>query len=76
MMEYLEAFLMHAILIGSVLMFVVAAVWALSWAIRDGQFENFHRGAMSIFDADEPVGEPHDFILGTPTNQVEPNNQQ
>ncbi|GIW60969.1 MAG: cbb3-type cytochrome oxidase assembly protein CcoS [Thermogemmata sp.] len=47
---------------GSILCFGSAAVLALSWAFRNGQFDNFQRGALSIFDADEPVGEPTDFF--------------
>ena len=34
----------------------VACVLALSWAVRDGQFENFERSARTIFDPDEPIG--------------------
>jgi nitrogen fixation-related uncharacterized protein len=47
---------------GSILCFGSAAVLALGWAFRTGQFNNFQRGALSIFDADEPVGEPTDFF--------------
>lgn len=47
---------------GSVICFGGTAVLALGWAFRNGQFENFQRGALSIFDADEPVGEPTDFF--------------
>ena len=44
----------------SVLMFGAATALALAWAFRNGQLENFHRGATSIFDPDEPVGEVTD----------------
>ena len=57
-------FLIIATIIGSVLLFGGAAVWALAWAVRDGQFENFRRGACSIFDPDEPIGEPTDYFPG------------
>ena len=46
------------------LLFSGAAVLALGWALRSGQFENFERGARSIFDPDEPVGEPTDAFPG------------
>jgi cbb3-type cytochrome oxidase maturation protein len=49
-----------AIVIGSVVFFGGAVVLALGWAFRDGQFDNFHRGARSIFGPDEPIGEPTD----------------
>jgi hypothetical protein len=49
-----------AAVIGSVVMFGAAAALALGWAFRAGQFENFHRGAQSIFDPDEPVGRTTD----------------
>ncbi|VTS02473.1 cbb3-type cytochrome oxidase assembly protein CcoS [Tuwongella immobilis] len=50
-------------LLGSGVFFGGAAIWALAWAVRVGEFENFHRGANSIFDADEPVGQPTDDTL-------------
>ena len=40
----------------SLLIFGVSVILALSWAIRSGQFQNLQRGAISIFDADEPLG--------------------
>lgn len=55
--------MIYATVLGSVLLFGGAAVWALAWAVRDGQFDDFHAGARSIFDADEPVGQPTDQIL-------------
>ncbi|MBX9623202.1 MAG: cbb3-type cytochrome oxidase assembly protein CcoS [Gemmataceae bacterium] len=51
-------------IVGSVVVFGGAAVLALGWAVRDGQFLNLGRGARTIFDADEPVGEPTDDVLG------------
>ena len=47
-------------LFGSIALFGGAAVLALGWAFRHGQFENFDQGARSIFGPDEPVGEPTD----------------
>lgn len=46
--------------VGSVVTFGAATVLALGWAFRSGQFENFDRGARSIFGPDEPVGMPTD----------------
>lgn len=46
------------------LLFGLSAVYGLVWAIRTGQFSNFGRGAMSIFDEDEPVGETTDVFPG------------
>jgi cbb3-type cytochrome oxidase maturation protein len=45
---------------GSVVLFGGAAVLALGWAFRSGQFDNFQQGALSIFGPDEPVGEVTD----------------
>lgn len=57
-------FAVLATVVGSVVVFGGAAVLALGWAFRDGQFENFDRGARSIFGPDEPVGEPTDAFPG------------
>ena len=46
--------------VGSIVLFGGATVLALGWAFRSGQFDNFQKGAQSIFDADEPVGEMTD----------------
>jgi len=37
-----------------------SAVAALVWAIGTGQFREFQKGATSIFDDDEPIGESTD----------------
>lgn len=50
--------------VGSIVLFGGAAVLALGWAFKNGQFENFDRGARSIFGPDEPVGEPTDAFPG------------
>jgi hypothetical protein len=47
-------------LFGSIVLFGGAAVLALGWAFRHGQFENFDQGSRSIFGPDEPIGEPTD----------------
>jgi cbb3-type cytochrome oxidase maturation protein len=51
---------LFATVVGSMLLFGGGAVLALGWAFKNRQFENFDRGANSIFDADEPIGEPTD----------------
>ena len=53
-------FAVLAVVVGSIVMFGTATVLALGWAFRDGQFDNFARGAASIFGPDEPVGEATD----------------
>ena len=49
--------------VGSVVLFSTVAALAFSWAVKDGQFRNLNRGARSIFDADEPIGEPTDAAI-------------
>ncbi len=53
--------------IGSVVLFGGAAVLALSWAFKSGQFDNFQRGSLSIFGPDEPPGEGTDAFPGEPS---------
>lgn len=55
-----DDFIIYAVLLGSVVFFGGAAVLALAWAVRDGQFENFERSARTIFDPDEPIGKVTD----------------
>lgn len=38
------------------------AVLALFWASRNGQLNDFEKGARTIFDDDEPEGEQIDFF--------------
>lgn len=70
-MDPVDAAVLISIL-GSVICFGGAAVVALGWAFRNGQFENFQRGALSIFDVDEPVGEPTDYFPGEQSAPSEP----
>jgi cbb3-type cytochrome oxidase maturation protein len=51
---------LFATVVGSMLLFGGGAVLALNWAFKNRQFENFDRGARSIFDDAEPEGEPTD----------------
>lgn len=55
---------LFATVVGSMLLFGGAAVLALGWAFRAGQFDNFQQGAQSIFGPDEPVGEATDAFPG------------
>ena len=52
----IDSIIVYAVLLGSIVFFGGAAVLALAWAVRDGQFQNFERSARSIFDPDEPIG--------------------
>jgi cbb3-type cytochrome oxidase maturation protein len=56
---------LFATVFGSIVLFGGAAVLAFGWAVRSGQFENLPRGAESIFDPDEPVGEATDAFPDT-----------
>ena len=38
------------------------AVYALYWSSKHGQLRDFERGAASIFDREEPVGEMTDHF--------------
>jgi hypothetical protein len=53
-----------ATVIGSIVVFGTAAVLAMGWAFRSGQFDNFQQGSLSIFGPDEPVGEVTDAFPG------------
>ena len=39
-----------------------SAVYALYWSSRHGQLKDFERGAVSIFDKEEPVGQMTDHF--------------
>jgi hypothetical protein len=54
-----------ATVIGSIVLFGGMAVLAMGWAFRNGQFDNFQQGSLSIFGPDEPVGEVTDAFPGT-----------
>ncbi len=45
-----------SILVVFGLLFFGVAVWALSWAAKNRQFERFEQGARVIFDDEEPEG--------------------
>lgn len=61
------------ILVGfvSASIFFIAAAAALHWAHKHGQLSNLEKGAQTIFDDDEPMGEvtdqfPHKRDKGAP----------
>mgnify|MGYP001548652956 FL=1 len=49
---------------GSTLIFGASGGWARVWAIRNGEMSDFKGGAESIFDKEEPVGQPTDAFPG------------
>lgn len=61
---------LFATVVGSIVLFGGAAVLALGWAFRNGQFDNFDRGSKSIFGPDEPVGEPTDAFPGVTLERI------
>jgi cbb3-type cytochrome oxidase maturation protein len=56
--------IVHLLIWGSMLIFGSSAVWALVWAIRNGQMSDLKAGAESIFDEEEPVGKATDAFPG------------
>jgi nitrogen fixation-related uncharacterized protein len=52
--------LAYLLIWGSTVVFGASAVWALVWAIRNGEMRDLSAGALSIFDSDEPAGRPTD----------------
>lgn len=56
---------------GFVIVFGLTAVYGLVWAIRSGQMRDFAAGATSIFDDEEPVGEPTDAFPGETVTEEE-----
>lgn len=54
----------YAVALPFTLLFLVSAVYALQWAVKNGQFKEFDKNAASIFDEEEPVGQPTDYFPG------------
>lgn len=48
------------LLTGGIVFLSGSALLAFFWAVKDGQLNNLPSGAQSIFDEDEPVGQPTD----------------
>ncbi len=55
-------FLISMIIWATALLAAVMTVWALTWAIKRGEFRNLRKGAASIFDAGEPIGRQTDYF--------------
>lgn len=43
---------------------MASVIFGLWWAVKNGHFANFQKGALSIFDKDEPVGYRTDAFPG------------
>ena len=52
----------YVLVFGVLTCFFGSVIWALHWSIRHGQFSNFQKGARSIFDDDERMGELTDWF--------------
>jgi cbb3-type cytochrome oxidase maturation protein len=52
----------YVLIFGTIALLGVTVVAVFAWAIRTGQFSDFQRGATSIFDEDEPLGEMTDWF--------------
>jgi cbb3-type cytochrome oxidase maturation protein len=50
----------YTLLFGVIVVLSATAIWGLWWAVRGGQYSSFQRGATSIFDEDEPIGQRTD----------------
>ncbi len=62
----------YYILVFSVLiLFALSVLGGMWWAIRRGEMKRVARGAYSIFDDDEPVGEMTDAFPGEPVRTSE-----
>lgn len=59
----MATFAMVAILLAAV--FGLIAIAALGWSIANGQYRDFAKGASSIFDEEEPIGQPTDAFPDT-----------
>jgi nitrogen fixation-related uncharacterized protein len=45
---------------------MASAVYALYWAVKTGQFQQFEKGATAIFNDEEPLGQPTDHFPQKP----------
>lgn len=58
--------LAYFVIFGMIALLGITVVVMFAWAIRTGQFADFQRGATSIFDDDEPLGEMTDWFPDQP----------
>jgi nitrogen fixation-related uncharacterized protein len=54
----------YAVALPIAALFLASAVYALYWSAKKGQLRDFDKGAESIFDEKEPIGQPTDFFPG------------
>ncbi len=54
----------YAVALPMAALFLASTVYALYWASKNGQLRDFDKGAESIFDSSEPIGQPTDFFPG------------
>jgi nitrogen fixation-related uncharacterized protein len=59
--------LVYSLIWGATIIFGATAVAALAWAAQTGQMRDPARGARSIFDAEEPIGQVTDAFPGAAT---------
>ncbi len=63
--------LLWIMFVCSVVVLPALALWALRWAVRQGQFADLQKTALSIFDEDEPVGRVTDHFPGQTAEEPE-----
>ena len=63
----------YLLVFGVLICFFGSVIYALHWSIRNGQFSDYQKGANSIFDDEEPVGEVTDFFPDMKPNTKEAN---
>ena len=56
--------LVWILFVSSVVILPTTALLALRWALRQGEFKDLNKTALSIFDDDEPVGRMTDHFPG------------
>jgi len=61
-MDWWDSILLLLVIFGALIF--ASAVYALYWAAKNGQFDDFERGAKTIFTEEEPEGEILDAFPG------------
>lgn len=61
-MDWWDSILLFLVLFGALIF--ASAVYALYWAAKNGQFDDFEQGAKTIFTEEEPEGEIIDAFPG------------
>ena len=54
----------YAVALPLAALFLASTVYALYWSSQRGQLRDFEKGAASIFDDEEPIGQQTDFFPG------------